>query len=328
MNIDKLKDVYESIKPCTKYEQECIKGIVDDLYSYTSDNGIKDKAVSLINRMDIILGWDFNKLYPVSRQALSKVMHQIYGALSHRNDGDVYSICRLIIWEDFDTIRRFNDIMSRSPKEYKPTINCMILIRKMFLSIAFGNNCMEGAIMEDRDEREVSEFVDTIEINKVKSIEVSNEAFNEAKDMINSIIFNECDIMIYRDLSSMLFHMNRFVLTGSIDDLDRFIESIAHILAWSFKDLNKQLKTAKEGLLKIFKSFPEYVNMDILAVSKTCNDIENDFYRGISINKSYNISESDIREHSMFLRLVISSLQYFKQLKRQITSGDVKVIYV
>ena len=86
--------------------------------------------------------------------------------------------------------------------------------------------------MEDRDEREVSEFVDTIEINKVKSIEVSNEAFNEAKDMINSIIFNECDIMIYRDLSSILFHMNRFVLIGSVDDLNRFIEGIAHILAW------------------------------------------------------------------------------------------------
>ena len=328
MNIDKINDALDAIKPCTQYEQDCIKSIIDDLYSYTSYNSIKEKAVSLVNRMDMILNWDFNKLYPVSRQALSKAMHHIYGILSRKNDSDVYSICRLIIWEDFDTIRRFNDIMSRSPKEYKPTINCMILIRKMFLSIAFGNNCMEGAIMEDRDEREVSEFVDTIEINKVKSIEVSNEAFNEAKGMIDSIIFNECDIMIYRDLSTILFHMNRFVLTGSVDDLNRFIEGIAHILSWSFKDLNKQLKTAKEGLLKIFKSFPEYVNKDILAVSKPCNDIENDFYRGISINKSYNISENDIREHSMFLRLVISSLQYFKQLKRQVISGDVKVIYV
>lgn len=102
--------------------------------------------------MDTILSWDFNKLYPVSRQALSKVMHQMYGALSNRNDGDVCSICRLIIWEDFDTQRLFNDAMSRAPKEYKPTINCMILIRKIFLSIAFGNNCMEGTIMEDNDE--------------------------------------------------------------------------------------------------------------------------------------------------------------------------------
>lgn len=45
MNIDKLKDAYDSIKPCTKYEQECIKGIIDDLYSYTSDNDIKIKLL-------------------------------------------------------------------------------------------------------------------------------------------------------------------------------------------------------------------------------------------------------------------------------------------
>lgn len=97
-SLSRLENMYDYLLSCSEDERGIIKEIIDDLYRYASllDSSDKDVSCVLRNKIDIILFWDFNSLRPVSRQALSKIMHNIYCMLTGHSDSEAYSIARFI----------------------------------------------------------------------------------------------------------------------------------------------------------------------------------------------------------------------------------------
>lgn len=331
-DIDRLNKAVSNMLPCTEYERRSVTDIVDDLFRYTSSS---DKGVvcNLITKLDKILFWDFNKMYPVSRQALSKAMHNIYCALTGRSDSDAYNIARFIEWEDSDTKRLYNDAVSRAPEEFIPTINHMLLIRSLFESyLSDDNNVKDGYILKEYSEDEYSKIVEkegnekTMETNKVMLIEVSMEDFSDARDMINMPIFDECDIRIYQDLSAIAFHLNRFIPNNDKEELEKAIKAISNTFLWSFSDYSSQFNLAREALKKILGAFCSPTTINILTSAGLGDENEDEFYNCVSKSKA-NASSTEIEEYSKFLKLVVASLQYFKQLKAYIMDGGVRVIY-
>lgn len=332
-DIDRLNKAVSNMLPCTEYERRSIEDIVDDLFKYTSSS---DKGVicNLIAKLDKILFWDFNKMYPVSRQALSKAVHNIYCALTGRSDSDAYNIARFIEWEDSNTKRLYNDAISRAPEEFIPTINHILLIRSLFESyLSDDNNVKDGYILEEYPEDEYSKIVEkegnekTMETNKVMLIEVSMEDFSDARDMINMPIFDECDIRIYQDLSAIAFHLNRFIPNNDKEELEKAIKAISNTFLWSFADFSSQFNLAREALKKILGAFCSPTTINILTSAGLGDENEDEFYNCVSKSKA-NASSNEIEEYSKFLKLVVASLQYFKQLKASIIDGNARVIYV
>lgn len=167
-----------------------------------------------------------------------------------------------------------------------------------------------------------------METKKVMLIEVSSEEFNNARNMISETIFDECDIRIYQDLSSIAFHLNRFIPNNDMSELDKAINAISATFMWSFSDLHKQYKNGREGLKKILGAFCSQITINILTSAGLGDENETDFYNCVSRNKAQNITDDDITEYSKFLKMVVASLQYFKQLKASCMSGEARVIYV
>ncbi len=336
-SLSRLENIYTHLISCSKYEQEIIKEFIDDLFRYASllDSSDKDAAFVLRNKMDRILFWDFNALYPVSRQAISKVMHNIYCMLTGHSDSEAYSIARFIERADIDNKKLYDDAISRAPEEFIPTINYMILIRSLFDSYISGDDSTECRyVLKEEPENEVNEIVieergneETMETKKVMLIEVSSEEFNEARNMISETIFNECDIRIYQDLSAIAFHLNRFIPNNDMDELEKAIKAISATFMWSFSDLSKQFKNGREGLKKILGAFCSQTTINILTSAGLGDENETDFYNCVGRNKAQNITDDDIAEYSKFLKMVVASLQYFKQLKASCMSGNARVIY-
>lgn len=332
-DIERLNKAVSNMLPCTEYERRSVTDIVDDLFRYTSSSD-KGAVCNLIAKLDKILFWDFNKMYPVSRQALSKAMHNIYCALTGRSDSDAYNIARFIEWEDSDTKRLYNDAVSRAPEEFIPTINHILLIRLLFESyLSDDNNVKDGYILKEYPEDEYSKIVEkegnkkTMETNKVMLIEVSMEDFSDARDMINMPIFDECDIRIYQDLSAIAFHLNRFIPNNDKEELEKAIKAISNTFLWSFSDFSSQFNLAREALKKILGAFCSPTTINILTSAGLGDENEDEFYNCVSKSKA-NASSTEIEEYSKFLKLVVASLQYFKQLKAYIMDGGVRVIYV
>jgi hypothetical protein len=315
-----------------------IQDIVDRLSSYISTAGssVKEAIYELRNKLDIVLFWDFNSLYPVSRQAVSKVMHNIYCILTGHSDSEAYSIARFIEWTDVSTKKLYDYAVSRAPEEFIPTINHILLIRSLFDSYISGENSPESRyVLKEEPENEIDEVVieekgneETMETKKVMLIEVSSEEFNDARKMIGETIFEECDIRIYQDLSAIAFHLNRFIPNNDMSELDKAINAISDTFMWSFSDLNKQYKNGREGLKKILGAFCSQITINILTSAGLGDDNETEFYNCVSRNKAQNITDDDIAEYSKFLKMVVASLQYFKQLKASCMSGEARVIYV
>lgn len=203
----RLENIHQYTMPCTEYERMIIQDIVDRLSSYISTAGssVKEAIYELRNKLDIVLFWDFNSLYPVSRQAVSKVMHNIYCILTGHSDSEAYSIARFIEWTDVSTKKLYDYAVSRAPEEFIPTINHILLIRSLFDSYISGENSPESRyVLKEEPENEIDEVVieekgneETMETKKVMLIEVSSEEFNDARKMIGETIFEECDIRIY-----------------------------------------------------------------------------------------------------------------------------------
>lgn len=333
----RLENIHQYTMPCTEYERMIIQDIVDRLSSYisTADSSVKEAIYELRNKLDIILFWDFESLYPVSRQAISKVMHNIYCILTGHSDSEAYSIARFIEWSDPATKKLYDYAVSRAPEEFIPTINHMLLIRSLFDSYISGENSPESRyVLKEYPENDVDVVVieekgneKTMETKKVMLIEVSSEEFNEARNMISETIFNECDIRIYQDLSSIAFHLNRFIPNNDMSELDKAINAISATFMWSFSDLHKQYKNGREGLKKILGAFCSQITINILTSAGLGDDNETEFYNCVSRNKAQNITDDDITEYSKFLKMVVASLQYFKQLKASCMSGDARVIF-
>lgn len=336
-SLSRLENIYTHLISCSKYEQEIIKEFIDDLFRYASllDSSDKDAAFVLRNKMDRILFWDFNALYPVSRQAISKVMHNIYCMLTGHSDSEAYSIARFIEWADTTNKKLYYDAVSRAPEEFIPTINHMLLIRSLFDSYMSGADSVECRyVLKEELENEVNEVVieekgneKPMETKKVMLIEVSSEEFNDARKMIGETIFEECDIRIYQDLSAIAFHLNRFIPDNDMEELDKAINTISATFMWSFSDLHKQYKNGREGLKKILSAFCSQITINILTSAGLGDDNETEFYNCVSRNKAQNITDADITEYSKFLKMVVASLQYFKQLKASCMSGEARVIY-
>lgn len=337
-SLSRLENMYDYLLSCSEDERGIIKEIIDDLYRYASllDSSDKDVSCVLRNKIDIILSWDFNSLRPVSRQALSKIMHNIYCMLTGHSDSEAYSIARFIEWADTTNKKLYDDAVSRAPEEFIPTINHMLLIRSLFDSYVSGADSVECRyVLKEEPENEVNEVVTeekgnekTMETKKVMLIEVSSEEFNDARNMISETIFNECDIRIYQDLSAIAFHLNRFIPNNDMGELDKAINAISATFMWSFSDLHKQYKNGREGLKKILGAFCSQITINILTSAGLGDDNETEFYNCVSRIKAQNITDDDITEYSKFLKMVVASLQYFKQLKASCMSGEARVIYV
>lgn len=333
-----LENMYDYLLSCSEDERGIIKEIIDDLYRYASllDSSDKDVSCVLRNKIDIILSWDFNSLRPVSRQALSKIMHNIYCMLTGHSDSEAYSIARFIEWADTTNKKLYDDAVLRAPEEFIPTINHMLLIRSLFESYVSGVDSVECRyVFKEELENEVNKVVTEekgnekpMETKKVMLIEVSSEEFNEARNMISETIFDECDIRIYQDLSTIAFHLNRFIPNNDMSELDKAINAISATFMWSFSDLNKQYKNGREGLRKILSAFCSQITINILTSAGLGDDNETEFYNCVSRIKAQNITDDDITEYSKFLKMVVASLQYFKQLKASCMSGEARVIYV
>lgn len=333
-----LENMYDYLLSCSEDERGIIKEIIDDLYRYASllDSSDKDVSCVLRNKIDIILFWDFNSLRPVSRQALSKIMHNIYCMLTGHSDSEAYSIARFIEWTDNTNKKLYDDAVSRAPEEFIPTINHMLLIRSLFDSYVSGADSVECRyVFNEEPENEVNEVVieekgneKPMETKKVMLIEVSSEEFNEARNMISETIFDECDIRIYQDLSAIAFHLNRFIPNNDMDELEKAIKAISATFMWSFSDLSKQFKNGREGLKKILGAFCSQTTINILTSAGLGDENETEFYNCVSRNRDHNITDDDIAEYSKFLKMVVASLQYFKQLKASCMSGEARVIYV
>lgn len=337
-SLSRLENMYDYLLSCSEDERGIIKEIIDDLYRYASllDSSDKDVSCVLRNKIDIILFWDFNSLRPVSRQALSKIMHNIYCMLTGHSDSEAYSIAGFIEWADTTNKKLYDDTVSRAPEEFIPTINHMLLIRSLFDSYVSGADSVECRyVFKEELENEVNEAVieekgneKTMETKKVMLIEVSSEEFNDARNMISETIFDECDIRIYQDLSAIAFHLNRFIPNNDMSELDKAIKAISATFMWSFSDLNKQYKNGREGLKKILGAFCSQITINILTSAGLGDDNETEFYNCVSRIKAQNITNDDITEYSKFLKMVVASLQYFKQLKASCMSGEARVIYV
>jgi hypothetical protein len=337
-SLSRLENMYDYLLSCSEDERGIIKEIIDDLYRYASllDSSDKDVSCVLRNKIDIILSWDFKSLRPVSRQALSKIMHNIYCMLTGHSDSEAYSIARFIEWADTTNKKLYDDAVSRAPEEFIPTINHMLLIRSLFDSYVSGADSVECRyVFKEELENEVNEVVieekgneKTMETKKVMLIEVSSEEFNNARNMISETIFDECDIRIYQDLSSIAFHLNRFIPNNDMSELDKAINAISATFMWSFSDLHKQYKNGREGLKKILGAFCSQITINILTSAGLGDENETEFYNCVSRNKAQNITDDDITEYSKFLKMVVASLQYFKQLKASCMSGEARVIYV
>lgn len=337
-SLSRLENMYDYLLSCSEDERGIIKEIIDDLYRYASllDSSDKDVSCVLRKKIDIILFWDFNSLRPVSRQALSKIMHNIYCMLTGHSDSEAYSIARFIEWTDTTNKKLYDDAVSRAPEEFIPTINHMLLIRSLFDSYVSGADSVEYRyVFKEEPENEVNEVVieekgneKPMETKKVMLIEVSSEEFNEARNMISETIFNECDIRIYQDLSAIAFHLNRFIPNNDMEELDKAINAISATFMWSFSDLHKQYKNGREGLKKILGAFCSQITINILTSAGLGDVNETEFYNCVSRNKAQNITDDDITEYSKFLKTVVASLQYFKQLKASCMSGEARVIYV
>lgn len=262
-------------------------------------------------------------------------MHNIYCILTGHSDSEAYSIARCIEWSDSATKKLYDYAVSRAPEEFIPTINHMLLIRSLFDSYISGENSPESRyVLKEYPENDVDEVVieeegnEIMETKKVMLIEVSSEEFNDARNMISETIFNECDIRIYQDLSAIAFHLNRFIPNNDMDELDKAINAISATFMWSFSDLNKQYKNGREGLKKILGAFCSQITINILTSAGLGDDNETEFYNCVSRIKAQNITDDDITEYSKFLKMVVASLQYFKQLKASCMSGEARVIYV
>lgn len=337
-SLSRFKNINNYLTPCTEYERGVILDIVDGLFTYVSTSNSSDKEAiyELRNKMDIILFWEFDNLYPVSRQAISKAMHDIYCILTGRSDSEAYSISRLIEWNDPFSKKLYDYVVSRAPEEFIPTINYMLLIRSLFNSYITGGDSLEcGYVLKEEPEDEIDEVVieekgneKNMETKKVMLIEVSSEEFNDARNMISETIFNECDIRIYQDLSAIAFHLNRFIPNNDMSELDKAINAISATFMWSFSDLHKQYKNGREGLKKILGAFCSQITINILTSAGLGDENETEFYNCVSRNKAQNITDDDITEYSKFLKMVVASLQYFKQLKASCMSGEARVIYV
>ena len=337
-SLNRLENMYDYLLSCSEDERGIIKEIIDDLYRYASllDSSDKDVSCVLRNKIDIILLWDFNSLRPVSRQALSKIMHNIYCMLTGHSDSEAYSIARFIEWADTTNKKLYDDAVSRAPEEFISTINHMLLIRSLFDSYISGADSVECRyVLKEEPENEVNEVVieekgneKPMETKKVMLIEVSSEEFNNARNMISETIFDECDIRIYQDLSAIAFHLNRFIPNNDMSELDKAINAISATFMWSFSDLNKQYKNGREGLKKILGAFCSQITINILTSAGLGDDNETEFYNCVSRIKAQNITDDDIAEYSKFLKMVVASLQYFKQLKASCMSGEARVIYV
>lgn len=337
-SLSRLENMYHYLLSCSEYEHGIIKDFIDDLFRYTSllESSDKDAVCVLRSKLDRILFWDFNELYPVSRQALSKVMHNVYCILTGHSDSEAYSIARFIEWTDTTNKKLYDDAASRSPEEFIPTINHMLLIRSLFDSYVSSADSVECRyVLKEEPENEVNEVVieekgneKIMETKKVMLIEVSSEEFNEARNMISETIFNECDIRIYQDLSAIAFHLNRFIPNNDMSELDKAINAISATFMWSFSDLNKQYKNGREGLKKILGAFCSQITINILTSAGLGDDNETEFYNCVSRIEAQNITDDDITEYSKFLKMVVASLQYFKQLKASCMSGEARVIYV
>ena len=337
-SLNRLENMYDYLLSCSEDERGIIKEIIDDLYRYASllDSSDKDVSCVLRNKIDIILSWDFNSLRPVSRQALSKIMHNIYCMLTGHSDSEAYSIARFIEWADTTNKKLYDDAVSRAPEEFIPTINHMLLIRSLFDSYVSGADSVECRyVLKEEPENEANEVVieekgneKTMETKKVMLIEVSSEEFNNARNMISETIFDECDIRIYQDLSAIAFHLNRFIPNNDMEELDKAINAISATFMWSFSDLHKQYNNGREGLKKILGAFCSQITINILTSAGLGDDNEIEFYNCVSRIKAQNITDDDIAEYSKFLKMVVASLQYFKQLKASCMSGEARVIYV
>lgn len=334
-SLSRLENMYDYLLSCSEDERGIIKEIIDDLYRYASllDSSDKDVSCVLRNKIDIILFWDFNSLRPVSRQVLSKIMHNIYCILTGHSDSEAYSIARFIEWADTTNKKLYDDAVSRAPEEFIPTINHMLLIRSLFDSYVSGADSAECRyVFKEEPENEVvieeKGNEKPMETKKVMLIEVSSEEFNNARNMISETIFNECDIRIYQDLSAIAFHLNRFIPNNDMSELDKAINAISATFMWSFSDLNKQYKNGREGLKKILGAFCSQITINILTSAGLGDDNEMEFYNCVSRIKAQNITDDDITEYSKFLKMVVASLQYFKQLKASCMSGEARVIYV
>lgn len=334
-SLSRLENMYDYLLSCSEDERGIIKEIIDDLYRYASllDSSDKDVSCVLRNKIDIILSWDFNSLRPVSRQALSKIMHNIYCMLTGHSESEAYSIARFIEWADTTNKKLYDDAVSRAPEEFIPTINHMLLIRSLFDSYVSGADSVECRyVFKEEPENEVvieeKGNEKTMETKKVMLIEVSSEEFNDARNMISETIFDECDIRIYQDLSAIAFHLNRFIPNNDMSELDKAINAISATFMWSFSDLNKQYKNGREGLRKILGAFCSQITINILTSAGLGDDNETEFYNCVSRIKAQNITDDDIAEYSKFLKMVVASLQYFKQLKASCMSGEARVIYV
>ena len=337
-SLNRLENMYDYLISCSEDERGIIKEIIDDLYRYASvlDSSDNDVSCVLRNKIDIILFWDFNSLRPVSRQALSKIMHNVYCMLTGHSDSEAYSIARFIEWADTTNKKLYDDAVSRAPEEFIPTINHMLLIRSLFDSYVSGADSTECRyVLKEEPKNEVNEVVieekgneKPMETKKVMLIEVSSEEFNNARNMISETIFDECDIRIYQDLSAIAFHLNRFIPNNDMSELDKAINAISATFMWSFSDLSKQYKNGREGLRKILGAFCSQITINILTSAGLGDENETEFYNCVSRIKAQNITDDDITEYSKFLKMVVASLQYFKQLKASCMSGEARVIYV
>lgn len=336
--LNRLGEITKDLMPCTEFERKTIQDIIDGLFIYvsSSDSSDKEAIYKLRDKLNNVIFWEFDNLYPVSRQAISKVMHNIYCILTGQNDSNAYSIARSIEWSDSSIKKIYEYAVSRAPEEFIPTINHMLLIRSLFDSYISGNDSVECRyVLKEEPENEVNEVVieekgneKIMETKKVMLIEVSSEEFNEARNMISETIFNECDIRIYQDLSAIAFHLNRFIPNNDMSELDKAINAISATFMWSFSDLNKQYKNGREGLKKILGAFCSQITINILTSAGLGDDNETEFYNCVSRIKAQNITDDDIAEYSKFLKMVVASLQYFKQLKASCMSGEARVIYV
>lgn len=154
-------------------------------------------------------------------------------------------------------------------------------------------------------------------------IKVNVEKFNKAKNYVDTVLFKSVDITIYNDMSSILYHINRLV-DDSVNGLDNdeikmVIESVSKLFQWSYDDYGKYFEMVRISLRNILESFCRIEIINFMTASIFGCGIELAFYKSVvSLNIS-DASETDIKIYSDFLRMVITTLQYFKMIQGHIT---------
>lgn len=160
-------------------------------------------------------------------------------------------------------------------------------------------------------------------------LKVNKEKFNKAKEYIDTLIFNSCDITIYNDLSLILYHTNKLIndsLNGEDnDEIKRIIESISKLFQWSYDDQGKYFEIARISIRNILESFCRIEIINFMTSSLFGNDIELAFYKSVITLNIGDTPETDIKIYSDFLRMVITVLQYFKMIQGHITIESLKL---